>query len=287
MPQFIVNPGTPSAWELPLQPGTIRLGRNADNDVQIEAGTVSGTHCTITLNGDTVTVKDLGSTNGTFINGAPIQEAVLEAGQTLHLGGVEMAFYAELPAAAAEPPPPAPRIALARPEASAPPPPSAAAPDSISCPGCGNPLAPRAILCTKCGYNLRTGQRMPNYASSGVRTRGAAARTASGPGKWWQSPGLYIGVFGGILALLYVAARLHPLGVIAFLGFYLLFTLVVNIMVLVAAFREDVGTGFMTLCIPFYALIFVFNKSESTLLKGLYAVNALATLAMYTLKGME
>jgi hypothetical protein len=41
--------------------------------------------------------------------------------------------------------------------------------------------------------------------------------------------------------------------------------------VVIAAFRESVGTGFLTLCVPFYALYFVFSVSESDTLKLLYA----------------
>jgi len=48
-------------------------------------------------------IKDLGSTNGTYVNRAPIQESSLISGQTVHLGAVEMTFYSDGPAPAPTP----------------------------------------------------------------------------------------------------------------------------------------------------------------------------------------
>ncbi len=73
-----------------LKLGINRLGRSPENDFQIEHPTISSLHCEITLGDEAVSVKDCGSTNGTFLNGEPIQEAQLRAGQTLQLGDVEL-----------------------------------------------------------------------------------------------------------------------------------------------------------------------------------------------------
>ncbi len=97
MPRLLVNPGTPQQWEIHLKPGSNKLGRSPASDVQIDHDSVSGTHCDIAVNGESVTVKDLGSTNGTFLDRAPVQEARLTAGQRLQLGGVEMEFVADPP----------------------------------------------------------------------------------------------------------------------------------------------------------------------------------------------
>jgi hypothetical protein len=69
--------------------GVTRIGRAADNDVKLDHPSVSSHHCQIELGLDFLVVRDLGSTNGTFINGQPIQQARLEPGQTLRLGDVE------------------------------------------------------------------------------------------------------------------------------------------------------------------------------------------------------
>lgn len=66
------------------------IGRVEDNAFQIAEPSVSSRHCEILLQGGEVLVKDLNSTNGTFINGEKITERVLKPGQTLRLGNVEL-----------------------------------------------------------------------------------------------------------------------------------------------------------------------------------------------------
>ncbi|HEX3626122.1 MAG TPA: FHA domain-containing protein [Verrucomicrobiae bacterium] len=66
------------------------VGRVEDNAFQIEEPSVSSRHCEILLRGADIVIKDLNSTNGTFINGEKISEGVLKPGQTLRLGNVEL-----------------------------------------------------------------------------------------------------------------------------------------------------------------------------------------------------
>ena len=73
-----------------LKLGTNRFGRSPNNDFQLEHSTISARHCEVVLDDHGVEVRDCGSTNGTFVNGEPIQQAVLQPGQTLHLGDVEL-----------------------------------------------------------------------------------------------------------------------------------------------------------------------------------------------------
>src|SRR5438552_484014 len=89
MAKLLLNSGGP-AQELPLRSGLVRVGRNSENDIQIEHSSVSGVHCEINCAGDSIVVKDLSSTNGTFIERRAIQEASLTHGQRLQLGSVEM-----------------------------------------------------------------------------------------------------------------------------------------------------------------------------------------------------
>lgn len=65
------------------------IGRVEDNTFQIAEASVSSHHCEVLVRGNEVVIKDLNSTNGTFINGEKIAEAVLKPGQTLRLGQVE------------------------------------------------------------------------------------------------------------------------------------------------------------------------------------------------------
>jgi hypothetical protein len=78
----------PRVVELKL--GTNRLGRAPGSDVHLEHLTVSGLHCEVVLGCGQVSVRDCGSTNGTFVDGTPIQQATLLPGQTLRVGDVEL-----------------------------------------------------------------------------------------------------------------------------------------------------------------------------------------------------
>jgi len=102
--RLLINPGSPQAWEIQLQPGANRIGRNEANDFIISHESVSGDHCEITLSDVGIFLKDLGSTNGTFVNRVPVTETKLQPGQHVQLGQVDMAFEASN--AAPNPPPP-------------------------------------------------------------------------------------------------------------------------------------------------------------------------------------
>ncbi len=94
MARLLVTSGGPNAQSLNLKPGVNRVGRAPGNDLQIDHPSISSTHCEVELNQDTVTVRDRGSTNGTFIDNQPVTEAPLQPGQTLRLGAVEISLEA-------------------------------------------------------------------------------------------------------------------------------------------------------------------------------------------------
>jgi hypothetical protein len=73
-----------------LRLGVNRLGRDLDCDFPVEHSTVSTVHCEIIVTADGVLLRDCDSTNGTFINGEPVREAWLAAGQEIKLGDVEL-----------------------------------------------------------------------------------------------------------------------------------------------------------------------------------------------------
>ena len=73
-----------------LKPELTTVGRLPDNALQIPEASVSSHHCEIQMRGNDLFVRDLGSTNGTFINGEKINEGTVKAGQILRLGMVDM-----------------------------------------------------------------------------------------------------------------------------------------------------------------------------------------------------
>ena len=108
MSRLIVNPNRPDSWDIPLKEGTNHLGRGDAMDFKIADGSVSSTHCTVMVANGDVSIQDLGSTNGTFLNGQPVQIAKLHSGQIVRLGNVEMMFSSDAsPPSAVPAPPPA------------------------------------------------------------------------------------------------------------------------------------------------------------------------------------
>lgn len=78
-----------------LQTDRTTIGRVEDNTFQIADPSVSSHHCEVHLRGSDIFIRDLNSTNGTFINNDKITELVLKPGQTLRLGQVELKLEVE------------------------------------------------------------------------------------------------------------------------------------------------------------------------------------------------
>lgn len=110
------------------------IGRVEDNSFQIAEPSISSHHCEILLRGNDVVVKDLNSTNGTFINGEKVSESVLKLGQTLRLGQIELQLLTEgMPV---PPPSAAPAPSAAAPSAPSP----APAPAPAAMPAARKPM---------------------------------------------------------------------------------------------------------------------------------------------------
>jgi pSer/pThr/pTyr-binding forkhead associated (FHA) protein len=110
-----INPGlTGLSYEL----GTrwVTIGRGDKNAFQIVETSVSSQHCEVLLRGNELVVRDLRSTNGTFIEDKTITEAVLQPGQTLRLGDVELRLEITAPDPSAAAPATAP-VPVKKPEA--------------------------------------------------------------------------------------------------------------------------------------------------------------------------
>ena len=74
-----------------LPPGSVKtIGRSTGAEFIVEAALVSRLHCQLTATADSLQVKDLGSTNGTFVNGKRVKTAELKDGDTLSVGRMEL-----------------------------------------------------------------------------------------------------------------------------------------------------------------------------------------------------
>ena len=67
-------------------PGRILIGRGPACGLRIEDVQISRRHAAIEIVGESVVLRDVGSTNGTFVNGVKIVEAVLDSGQEVRVG---------------------------------------------------------------------------------------------------------------------------------------------------------------------------------------------------------
>jgi HD-GYP domain-containing protein (c-di-GMP phosphodiesterase class II)/pSer/pThr/pTyr-binding forkhead associated (FHA) protein len=68
------------------------IGRGAEADIQVLDAGLSRGHCALERHGDDFWVADLGSRNGTWVNGSPIKRAQLKNGDQVKLGTVEFEF---------------------------------------------------------------------------------------------------------------------------------------------------------------------------------------------------
>jgi pSer/pThr/pTyr-binding forkhead associated (FHA) protein len=104
MARLILNAGTPQAREFVLKEGVNSIGRAEANDFTIGDPSVSGAHCQMIVSNGTVRLRDLGSTNGTFVNGARVSEVELKGSQPIQLGAIQLMFEAEGQATTVAPP---------------------------------------------------------------------------------------------------------------------------------------------------------------------------------------
>ena len=75
-----------------LEGGKVVLGRSKDSDIQVEDANVSRRHAELRREGGAWWLVDLGSTNGTELNGKRVQRSKLDDGDTITLGATELVF---------------------------------------------------------------------------------------------------------------------------------------------------------------------------------------------------
>lgn len=83
--------GAEMPFSFRILPGNIKtIGRAARADFILDAPLVSRLHCRLTAGADELEVKDLDSTNGTFVNGERIARALIKGGDRVGVGRVEL-----------------------------------------------------------------------------------------------------------------------------------------------------------------------------------------------------
>jgi len=95
MPRLVVAHGQPSSHTYPLPPGAVYLGRSPENHICILHESVSRRHAQLDVDGPRVTLTDLKSTRGTYVNGLRVSQQELRGGEVIHLGEVVCSYIAD------------------------------------------------------------------------------------------------------------------------------------------------------------------------------------------------
>ncbi len=90
--KLVVTKGSQRGTEFVISGDVIRVGKATENDLVIADETVSRVHFEIVRDGKGYLVRDLNSTNGTFLDGAEIKEAYIRAGSVVGAGAIELKF---------------------------------------------------------------------------------------------------------------------------------------------------------------------------------------------------
>ena len=85
--ELVVLDGPARGRRLAVQAGTARIGSAEGNHLVLADRTVSRAHCEIVVKSDFVTLRDLGSTNGTLVGDVRVREADVPPGTVVHCGG--------------------------------------------------------------------------------------------------------------------------------------------------------------------------------------------------------
>lgn len=105
--------------DFPVRGTRMVLGRTNTCDLRIPLPSVSRKHCELLLKDQTVLLRDLGSSNGTFHNGSRVQQSRLLPGDEIGIGPVRLIVVIDGKPATIEPPAPRTPHSEAGPEAAA------------------------------------------------------------------------------------------------------------------------------------------------------------------------
>ncbi len=95
MPKMIVSIDGVVIKEVQLTKDRTTLGRRPYNDIVIDNLAISGEHAVIQLSGNEVSLEDLNSTNGTYVNGKAVKKQVLANDDTIEIGKYKIKYANE------------------------------------------------------------------------------------------------------------------------------------------------------------------------------------------------
>jgi pSer/pThr/pTyr-binding forkhead associated (FHA) protein len=92
---LVIVEGPSAGTEYPLDRQRIYVGRGHGADLRLDDPAMSEEHAALELTGEGFRVRDLGSTNGVHVNGAPVLATELKHGDRLQLGSHHLQFLLE------------------------------------------------------------------------------------------------------------------------------------------------------------------------------------------------
>jgi pSer/pThr/pTyr-binding forkhead associated (FHA) protein len=95
MPRLVLSLDGVTLKEVPVSKERTTIGRRSHNDLVIDNLAVSGDHAVMYKTGDDYFIEDLGSTNGTTVNGQPVKRHVMHAGDIIEIGKYRLKYLPE------------------------------------------------------------------------------------------------------------------------------------------------------------------------------------------------
>jgi hypothetical protein len=199
---------------------SLQIGRDPASSVALNDVSVSRAHAEIFFQGGLAYVRDLGSVNGTFVDGSRVTNAALHDGQSVRIGSVgfiyRSATHAQQQTILIGDRPTAPEI---------PPRTMVQLPPGIFCRNCGSSNRAAAAFCTKCGSPqraIRQAEVQSAYRGPQVQyiaTSSANAGLAAVLSFFWCGLGhIYAGKIGKGILLMLLYPCFFAFGYLLFLG---------------------------------------------------------------------
>ncbi|HET6498296.1 MAG TPA: FHA domain-containing protein [Coriobacteriia bacterium] len=91
-PALVIRKGPGAGERFFIDRPKLIIGRDPQHDIFLNDVTVSRTHAVLESRASDVTVEDMGSLNGTYVNGVRVERAALRDGDLVHIGRFQMLF---------------------------------------------------------------------------------------------------------------------------------------------------------------------------------------------------
>ena len=92
VPVLVVGKGAEVGERFYLERPEVTIGRDPESDIFLNDVTVSRRHARVLVSGGVVTIQDVGSLNGTYVNDTLVDSAALRSGDSVQIGRFKMVF---------------------------------------------------------------------------------------------------------------------------------------------------------------------------------------------------